>query len=139
MYILLLYFTLLTGFISNKNPQLTIKIENIEVLEGDIRIGMFNASEKFLKQGLSFKNYIIAVENTTETIIIDDLPEGDYAFILYHDKNADGKINRNLIGIPKEPFGFSNNMKPKFAKPTFEECKFSLTENIELQIKLGYY
>ncbi|QFZ55334.1 DUF2141 domain-containing protein [Oceanihabitans sp. IOP_32] len=84
MYILLLYFTLLTGFISNKNPQLTIKIENIEVLEGDIRIGMFNASEKFLKQGLSFKNYIIAVENTTETIIIDDLPEGDYAFILYH-------------------------------------------------------
>lgn len=139
MYILLLYFTLLTGFISNKNPQLTIKIENIEVLEGDIRIGMFNASEKFLKQGLSFKNYIIAVENTTETIIIDDLPEGDYAFILYHDKNADGKMNRNLIGIPKEPFGFSNNMKPKFAKPTFEECKFSLTENIELQIKLGYY
>ncbi|QFZ55335.1 DUF2141 domain-containing protein [Oceanihabitans sp. IOP_32] len=48
-------------------------------------------------------------------------------------------MNRNLIGIPKEPFGFSNNMKPKFAKPTFEECKFSLTENIELQIKLGYY
>ena len=139
MYILLLCFSFLAGFVTNENPQLTIKIENIEVLEGDIRIGVFNTSENFLKQGLTFKNYIIAVKNTTETIIIDDLPKGEYAFLLYHDKNADGKMNRNLLGIPKEPFGFSNNVKPKFAKPTFEECEFFLEENLVLQVRLGFF
>ena len=139
MYTLLLYFILIAGFASNENPQLAIEIQNIEVVEGYIRIGVFNSEEKFLKRNSTFKNYIIAVESNTETIVIDDLPKGEYEFILYHDKNSDGKMNRKLIGIPKEPFGFSNNVRPKLAKPTFEECKFVLEDNLELKIKLGYY
>ena len=136
---LLLISLLLTSFVINNNPQLTIEIQNIEVTEGNIRIGVFNTSEKFLTQGSTFKNYIIAVNNTTETIIIDDLPKGEYAFFLYHDKNSDGKLNQNFIGIPKEPFAFSNNVKPKFAKPTFEECKFSLAKDRIMQVSLGYF
>lgn len=139
MYTLLLYFILIAGFASNENPQLAIEIQNIEVVEGYIRIGVFNSEEKFLKRNSTFKNYIIAVESNTEKIVIDDLPKGEYAFILYHDINSDGKMNRKLIGIPKEPFGFSNNVRPKLAKPTFEECKFVLEDNLELKIKLGYY
>lgn len=139
MYTLLLYFILIAGFASNENPQLAIEIQNIEVVEGYIRIGVFNSEDKFLKKNSTFKNYIIAVESNTETIVIDDLPKGEYAFILYHDINSDGKMNRKLIGIPKEPFGFSNNVRPKLAKPTFEECKFVLEDNLELKIKLGYY
>ena len=139
MYILLLCFSLLAGFVSGENPQLTIKIENIEVLEGDIRIGVFDTSGNFLKEGFTFKKYKIAVENNTETIIIDDLPQGEYAFMLYHDKNADGELNRNFLGIPKEPFAFSNNVKPKFAKPVFEECKFSLEQYLVLHVSLGYF
>lgn len=139
MYTLLLYFILIAGFASNENPQLAIEIQNIEVVEGYIRIGVFNSEEKFLKRNSTFKNYIIAVESNTEKIVIDDLPKGEYAFILYHDINSDGKMNRKFIGIPKEPFGFSNNVRPKLAKPTFEECKFLLEDNLELKIKLGYY
>ncbi|MFA6618296.1 MAG: DUF2141 domain-containing protein [Candidatus Neomarinimicrobiota bacterium] len=122
-----------------KQAQLTIEILNIEDLEGDIRIGVFNRSENFLKQGFTYKNYIVKVQDSTETIIINDLPPGEYAFILYHDKNADTKMNRNFLGIPKEPFGFSNNLKPKFSKPTFEECKFLLEKDLVLQIPLIFY
>lgn len=139
MYTLLFCFLLLAGFTSNENPQLTIEVQNIEVVDGYIRIGIFNSNEKFLKKDSTFKKYKVAVENNTETIIIDDLPKGEYAFILYHDKNSDGKMNRKLIGIPKEPFGFSNNVRPKFSKPTFDECMFLLDDNLVLQIKLDYY
>lgn len=139
MYILLISILLFAGYVSAGNPQLTIKIENIESVEGDIRIGVFNTSEKFLKQGLTFKKYKIAVNKTTETIIINDLPKGEYAFMMYHDKNADGVLNRNFLGIPKEPFAFSNNVKPKLAKPTFEACQFSLDKNLVLHVSLGYF
>lgn len=37
-----------------------------------------------------------------------ELPEGEYAFCIYQDANNDGELNSNKIGIPKEPFGFSN-------------------------------
>lgn len=139
MYRLLLSFMLLTGFAMGQNPELTIEIQNIEALKGNIRIGIFNKSEKFLKRGSTFKNYIIAVKKNTETITIDDLPKGEYAIMLYHDKNSDGELNQNFLGIPKESFGFSNNVKPKFSKPTFEECKFSLAKNHKVHIKLTDY
>ena len=139
MYTILLYFLLSAYMVPNQYPQLTIKIENIEVVEGYISIGVFNASDTFLKKGSTFKKYKIAVEDSIETIIIDDLPRGEYAFILYHDKNSDGKMNRKFIGIPKEPFGFSNNVRPKLSKPTFEACKFHLEDNLAMQITLGYY
>ena len=139
MYILLLSFSLLMGFVPTENPKLIIKIENIEVLEGDIRIGIFNTSENFLREGLTFKNYLIAVKDTTETIIIHDLPKGEYAFMLYHDKNADAEMNRNILGIPKEAFAFSNNVRPKFAKPTFEDCKFYLEDDLVLEVSLVFF
>lgn len=139
MYLLFLYFSLLMSVLPEENPQLTIEIQNIEVVKGDVRIGVFNTDTKFLKEGHTFRNYKIAVENNPETIVIDDLPKGEYAFILYHDKNGDGKMNRNFLGIPKEAFGFSNNVRPKLSKPTFEECKFSLKEDLALTVKLGFY
>lgn len=139
MYTTLLCFLLSTYIVPNQDPQLTIMVENIEVLDGYIRVGVFNTSDTFLKKGATYKKYKIAVEDSTETIIIDDLPKGEYAFILYHDKNSDGKMNRKFIGIPKEPYGFSNNIRPKLSKPTFEECKFLLDDNLVMNIKLEHY
>ncbi len=139
MYTILLYFLLSAYIVPNQDPQLTIKIENIEVVEGYIRIGIFNASDTFFKKGSNYKKYKIAVEDSIESIVIDDLPIGEYAFILYHDKNSDGKMNRKFIGIPKEPYAFSNNIRSKLSKPTFEECKFLLENNLAMQITLWHY
>ena len=138
-FTLLLCLSLLSGFAANGNPKLTIEVQNIEAIKGNIRIAFFNTSEKFLKEKHIFKRYVIAVNDTTETIIIDDLPKGEYAFMLFHDDNSDDKFNRSLIGVPKEKFAFSNNLKPKYAKPTFEEAKFLLTEDQVFNIKLRYY
>ncbi|MDD4150859.1 MAG: DUF2141 domain-containing protein, partial [Bacteroidales bacterium] len=44
-----------------------------------------------------------------------------------------------LLGIPKEPFAFSNNVEPKLSKPTFEECKFSFEGNLVLLVRLGFF
>ena len=69
-------------------------------------------------------------------VTIDDLPNGEYAIALYHDVNADGICNLNLISIPKEPYGFSNNVKPVFSAPTFESTKFALNSDKTIQIDL---
>lgn len=139
MYRLILCLLLLSATTQAQNPQLVIEIQNIEGLKGNIRIGIFNKSEKFLKEGHTYKSYIVAVKKPTQTITIEDLPKGEYAFLLYHDKNSDAKLNQTFIGIPKEPFAFSNNIIPKLSKPSFEECKFMLKENKTMKIKLGYY
>ncbi len=137
MNYILICFLFLSGIFANENPQLTIKIENIGVIEGSIRIGVFNTKKNFLKREAAIKHYYINVENTTEIIEINDLPKGDYAFSLFHDENSDDKCNLNFLGIPKEPYGFSNNIKPKFSAPSFEDCKFSLTKDRVLEVTLS--
>ncbi len=136
MKTLFILVTIFTSLFSNENPQLTIKISNIEKVQGNIKIGIFNSETNFLKEGFAIKNYYIKVEKNTATITISDLPKGEYAVSMYHDENSDNICNRNLVGIPKEAYGFSNNVKPVLSAPTFNECKFSFHESKTINIKL---
>lgn len=138
MNILILCFYLLSIFFPIENPQLTIEVQNIESLKGEIIIGVFNSETGFLKEEFAIKNYIIHIDEATETIVINDLPKGDYAISLYHDENSDNSCNLNFLGIPKEGYGFSNNFKPRFSAPDFADCKFSLIKDHFLKIKLIY-
>lgn len=54
-----------------------------------------------------------------------DLPAGQYAVMVIHDANDNGKLDSNVIGIPTEPYGFSNNPRV-MRKPTFDETRFEL-------------
>lgn len=136
MNIMLLFIALFSGISSNENPELTVSISNIKILKGEIIIGVFNTDVGFLKEGVAIKTYTIKANQPTETLVIKDLPKGEYAISLYHDENSDNECNRNFIGIPKEGYGFSNNIKPKFSAPKYQDCKFSLVKNKVIEIKL---
>lgn len=136
MNFILLYIALFTGLFSDSHPELTINISNIETFKGELIIGVFNTDETFLKNGEAIKLYSIAADSAEENIVIKDLPKGEYAISLYHDENSDNICNLNFMGIPKEGYGFSNNIKPKFSAPSFKDCKFSLLENKVLNIIL---
>ena len=59
---------------------------------------------------------------------IDDVPPGEVAVLVYVDENENGLIDKNFIGIPKEPLGISNNYRPK-GPPSFSRAKFTVIEN----------
>ncbi|OBX24951.1 uncharacterized protein (DUF2141 family) [Gelidibacter algens] len=134
-YLISLFF-LLSNLCATDQPKLTLHIQNIESGKGKIIIGVFNTDKDFLKDGVAVKNYTVDVNSANETFVITDLPKGVYAISLYHDENSDNKFNRNFLGIPKEGYGFSNNVKPRFSAPSFEDCKFSLTTDLEMKIKV---
>lgn len=133
---LFILYGILSSLFSTENPQLIVKISNIEKIQGEIKIGIFNSEASFLKEGAALKNYSVKVEKNTATITITNLPKGEYAVSMYHDENSDNECNRNFIGIPKEAYGFSNNIKPKMAAPKYKDCKFNFSENKTLNIKL---
>jgi len=55
---------------------------------------------------------------------LTDVPSGRYAIALFHDTNGDAILNTNLLGIPKEGYGVSNNIKNKFSAPKFQQALF---------------
>ncbi len=105
-------------------------------MEGELIIGLFNNGERFLEEGQAYLSISKKVTGDSEIVVFKNLPPGTYAVSMYHDKNSNGKCDRNFFGIPKEPYGFSNNFKPKFSAPTFEDCAFNLSSNESLTINL---
>jgi uncharacterized protein (DUF2141 family) len=55
------------------------------------------------------------------------LPPGRYAIAVLHDENSNHKLDRNMIGWPKEGFGFSNNPKVNLSSPSFDTAAMQVT------------
>ena len=55
-------------------------------------------------------------------------PRGQYAAVVYHDVNDNGALDKGRFGIPREPYGFSNDARSPFGPPGFEEASFDVNE-----------
>ena len=104
--------------------ELTIEVNDIKSADGSVRVALYNSAGAFLKKPLSTAT--VKAATGANTLIVKDLPEGEYAFAVYHDANANGKMDANLIGIPTEAYAFSNNAMGKMGPPDFNNAKFTL-------------
>lgn len=128
---------ILSGLISiNAQNSLTVHISNIKNPKGTIEIGIFNSEKNFLKEGFQYLKKRIKISKNIHKIEFADLPHGEYAVAVFHDENQNGICDTNLIGIPKEGYGFSNNFRPKLAAPKFHQSKFKMDRNKEIEIRL---
>lgn len=69
--------------------------------------------------------------------VLKDIPQGEYALVVYYDENDNGLIDRIFIGIPKEPIGFANGYEPK-GPPSYQRAAFLLAadESRHFQVRL---
>ena len=123
---------------SAQSSTLTVQVINVKNTKGKILFALFNRAEGFPEthQKAFRLHEAIPVKGTT-TVAFDNLPHGTYALAVFHDENQDEKLNTNFVGIPKEPYGFSNNARPAFSAPGFKEASFAFQKGqaVSIQIK----
>lgn len=56
-----------------------------------------------------------------------NLPPGSYAVMAFYDANRDKRLNTLPIGLPTEPYGFSNNSRGMFGPPSWSAAVFTLS------------
>lgn len=113
---------------------LIVEVRNIQQVKGRLEIGVFKSGSSF-PQGAPATKQSVAVNAQTVRATFQIEP-GDYAVALYQDVNSNGHIDKKLFGLPKEPYGFSNNIRPRFAIPKFDECKMLVREDARTMISL---
>lgn len=102
--------------------ELTVEIKGVASEKGNIMLALYGKDDKWL--GKPLKGTMTAVKGTAAIVSFGDLPEGEYAISLFIDENNNGKMDFNAIGIPTEPYAFSNDAVGNFGPPTFEKAKF---------------
>jgi uncharacterized protein (DUF2141 family) len=59
-------------------------------------------------------------------VVFSNLEPGRYAAVVFHDKNGNGKLDKNFLGVPVEPYGFSNDAEGFLSAPSFEAAAVTL-------------
>lgn len=115
--------------VAEETGTLSIEINNIKSSSGMVWIGIYNSPKSFLVKEKAIIEGIQIHKEGSLTIEIPGLKFGQYAIAIFHDENNNGEMDRNLLGIPSEPFAFSKKPKSKWRLPKFEEVKFSFDQH----------
>ncbi|MVM28790.1 DUF2141 domain-containing protein [Spirosoma sp. HMF4905] len=120
---------------SPPKASLTIDIQNIRSQKGMVYIALFKPNSGFPEGHPTDGKKAEINGNSTQTTF--SIEPGEYAVAVFHDENNNGVLDKRLFGIPKEPYGFSNNFRPRMSAPKFKDCQFSVgTGETTISIKL---
>ena len=146
--VLLILFTLPV-----KASELRVTVDGIRSSHGTILIGLYDSPESFNraielsdKEGfLNDPNRFAAVALRANaammsSVVFTNLNPGQYAIILFHDENGNGKLDKNALGVPTEPYGFSNNVQGFLGPPAFRKAAMLLNAGDKaVRITLNYH
>lgn len=114
--------------------QLKVNISEVNQGKGHLLVGLY-ASEQDFNQGKAILGSRIKAEEALEQVVFNDVPAGEYAIKIYQDENSNQKLDFNFMGIPKEGYGYSNNVG-RFGAPAFNEAVFTIDNKTEIAIEL---
>jgi uncharacterized protein (DUF2141 family) len=116
-------FSITTGVQAQQSGTLTIQATNFENENGKVVANLFREQDEIPEH--PFMIMKSTVKNGLGELIFNNLPNGTYAAIVYHDENDNGTVDHKF-GFPNEPMGFSNDWDLSLfsGMPTFRKLRF---------------
>jgi uncharacterized protein (DUF2141 family) len=115
---------------------ISVHIKNVDSTKGHVNVAVYNSDDSFLSFDDVLKTQSAPAHEGVVSMEIQDLPMGEYALAVFHDENANGKLDTNWLGIPKEKVAFSKAKMKAFGPPKYKECAFKVTSDYEISIDL---
>lgn len=120
--------------------RIEVIVENVEPEGGAVHIALHN-KDNFLNSRPPLTG-LIRAPNGAEQVkgALQPMPYGTYAVAVYQDRNGNGKLDKNALGIPTEPYAFSNNPTVKWKPPSFSEAAVALNApKVTVSVRLRYW
>lgn len=106
---------------------LEVEVQGVASSDGEIMVAVFGDAETWLRKPVAVaKVAASAQQGGSVRVLLKDVPEGTLAFSVMHDVNGNGRLDRNPMGMPTEPFAFSNNAAGSFGPPKFEQATLTV-------------
>jgi uncharacterized protein (DUF2141 family) len=115
-----------------------VEVTGLTQTEGRVMVGVFSDAGSWLKQAVTGGAAEASQQKDGRVLIkLQDLPEGSLALSVFHDVNGNGRLDSNAMGMPKEPYGFSNNAAGNFGPPKFEKAQFEAKAGARVSVQLN--
>ena len=119
------------------NHKLEIQVTLPENTTGDLYLVVYNNKTDFLGDNGELHIFDITALLEQPFIELNNLEEGTYAFVAFIDENDNGIMDKNRLGIPKEPVGFSVSKMGLIGPPSFKKASYQIprSKSVELVIE----
>lgn len=107
---------------------LTVTVTNIPGAKGNLLIGLYDSAASFTDEPLAISPKIPLKSADDVNATIEGLKPGTYAIAVIQDLNGNGELDRNFLGMPKEPLAFSVISEIPKGKPDFAACSFKIVD-----------
>jgi uncharacterized protein (DUF2141 family) len=113
----------------------TVEVSGLKSSKGKCLIYTYTSKKGFPTTKYASSVIMANITDGACTKVLPEMPSGEYAILVIHDENDNGKMDTNFIGMPKEGIGTSNNTKSSLGPPSFEDSKFRI-ENTPTYLKI---
>ena len=100
----------------------TVEVHNVRPQQGHIMLAAFTDAESFGKK--SVVSLRVAAGDAITPVQLCGVAGNIVALTLFQDLDSDGKMGRNLLGMPSEPWGSSGT--PGNFGPSWDTAKVAL-------------
>ncbi|HET6783817.1 MAG TPA: DUF2141 domain-containing protein [Pseudoxanthomonas sp.] len=104
---------------------LTVKLHGIRAQTGLVKVAVVDSQEAWDGKAAPVQADGAPAQAEEASFTFKDLKPGSYAVMITHDENGNGKMDTNVVGMPLEGYGFSNNPQV-MRKPTWDEARFEV-------------
>ncbi len=118
--------TLAGGFTTLPEEGIRITVSNLHNEKGHVLVSLYKDGTGYPDDATrAFRKIKLDISGKKAAVLFTGLPAGNYAVSILHDENDDQKMNKSNLGIPKEGYGFSNNVVGAFGPPSWSRASFA--------------
>lgn len=134
--LLVICFFLCSSFHIVKNNKLTVEVLGFSDNQGVVYVALYRETDSFPIMDAQYQGKTTGISNKSAKVQFSGLSNEKYAVAVFHDRNKNGEMDKNLLGIPTESYGFSNNAREMFSAPSFKSASFSIKSETTIKIKI---
>lgn len=103
-----------------------LEVAGIAAPEGRLMVALYPSAERYRRD--ASESRMLEPRAGTMRLRFDGLAPGEYAIAVFHDRNGNGRLDTNLMGIPTEPAAFSGS-GAAFGAPSWPQASFRVADD----------
>lgn len=115
---------LLSTAAAAQDAALEFRVTGLTTDQGQVICTLYGDQESWLSSDTNLGTATAKPADGGATCLFPSIPTGTYAVFFMHDLNDNGDMDKNLLGIPKEPWGFSRDAPVRLGPPPFSAAAF---------------
>ena len=106
---------------------LTIRVENVSTDGGYVQVALYDRASYEGHDRSPVVETTVEAKSPETIVTLPNVRPGEYAVKMFQDVKRSGSFVTSALGLPEEPYGFSNDARPFLDQPKFDVTKFDIS------------